>query len=109
MGDWISDLLIFSAGVAGGVLISLIVSSLDARRRRRAGLVGARELMLAGMKQQHDKEILHAAFRTTEDIRGELDQSLSTLRKTLMTITMLDPVPEPPDDSTIVAPRPPNR
>ena len=98
MGDWISDLLIFSAGLAGGVLISIIVSSLDTHKRRRAKLAGARELMLADMKQQHDKEILHAAFRTTEDIRGELDQSLSTLRKTLMTMTVLDPVPEPPDE-----------
>ena len=94
MGDWISDLLIFSAGIAGGVLISMIVSSLDLHKRRG----GARKLILADMKQQHDKEILHAAFCTTEDIRGELNQSLSTLRKTLMTMTVLDPVPEPPDE-----------
>jgi hypothetical protein len=98
MGDWISDLLIFSAGIAGGVLISMIVSSLDLHKRRGGALGGARKLILADMKQQHDKEILHAAFRTTEDIRGELNQSLSTLRKTLMTMTVLDPVPEPPDE-----------
>ena len=95
MGDWISDLLLFSAGIAGGVLISIIVSGLGADQRRRSETLDARATMLADMKKQHDEEILHAAFRTTEDIRGELDQSLSTLRKTLMTV--LDPVAEQPD------------
>jgi hypothetical protein len=33
---------------------------------------------------------LHEAFRTAEDIRGELDKSLQTLRKTLTTV--LDPI-----------------
>lgn len=95
MGDWISDLLIFSAGIAGGVLISMIGFNLTANRRRRTELVSARTAILADMKQHHDKEILHAAFRTTEDIRDELDRSLATLRKTLTTV--LDPpVVEPP-------------
>jgi len=96
MGDWISDLLIFSAGITGGVLISLIVSCLGAGKRRRAEVVTAQALVLAGMKQQHDREILQAALRTTEDIRGELNESLSTLRKTVM--TALDPVAEQPEE-----------
>jgi hypothetical protein len=98
MGDWISDVLIFSAGIVGGLLISMIADSLRATKKRRTELVATRKRMLADMKEQHDKEILHAAFRTTEDIRGELDKSLQTLRRTL---TALEPeVAEP------AAPRP---
>jgi hypothetical protein len=86
MGDWISDLLIFSAGVSGGVLIMLIEPVLTAARRRRAQLIGTRARILADMKEQHDREILHEAFRTTEAIRGELDKTRETLRKTLITV-----------------------
>ncbi|MGH7797856.1 MAG: hypothetical protein ACREQ2_23590 [Candidatus Binatia bacterium] len=90
MGDWISDVLLFSAGIAGGVLITSIVPSLRADKRHRTKLVNARERILADIKEQHDKEILLEAFRTAEDIRGELDKSLQTLRKTLTTV--LDPI-----------------
>ena len=97
MGDWISDLLIFSAGITAGVLISMLVFYLGAGKRRRAELLHAQAIILADMKQQHDREILQAALRTTEDIRGELNQSLSTLRKTVM--TALDPVAEQPEEN----------
>jgi len=90
MTDWISDVLLFSAGVAGGVLLCILVPSLRADKRRRTALVNARERILADIKEQHDKEILHEAFRTAEDIRGELDKSLETLRKTVTTV--LDPI-----------------
>ena len=86
MHDWISDLLLFSSGIAGGVLIMILVPSLSAAKKRRTALGLARARMLAGIKQQHDEEILDEAFRTTEAIRGELDKSLSTLRKTLNTV-----------------------
>jgi hypothetical protein len=90
MRNWISDVLLFSAGIAGGVLISSIIPSLRAdKRHRTTKLVNARERILADIKEQHDKEILLEAFRTAEDIRGELDKSLQTLRKTLTTV--LDP------------------
>jgi hypothetical protein len=39
--------------------------------------------MLADIKAKHHEEILDQAFRTTEAIRGELDKSVTTLRKTL--------------------------
>ena len=96
MGDWISDLLIFSAGITGGILISMIVSYLGAGKRRHAEVVTAQALILAAMKQQHEQEILQAALRTTEDIRGELNESLSTLRKTVMTV--LDPEAQQPEE-----------
>ena len=91
MNDWISDVLLFSAGVAGGILICSLAPCLSARKRQRAALESARERILAAIKEQHDQEILHEAFQTTQDIRGELDKSLETLRKTLTTI--LEPMP----------------
>jgi hypothetical protein len=94
MGDWISDVLLFSAGIVGGILLSMIGSSLRATKQRRTELVAMRARILSDMKEQHDKEILHAAFRTTEDIRGELNKSLQTLRKTVTTV--LDPIKEVP-------------
>src|SRR5262245_7444646 len=83
MDDWISDLLIFSAGIAGGVLVTSIKPYLTAARNRRTQLVAARARMLADLKEKHDEEILDEAFRTAEAIKGELDKSLDTLKKTL--------------------------
>ena len=86
MPDWISDLLVFSAGVTGGVLFMIIKPIFSAAKRRRTELLAARTRMLAGIKQQHEEEILDEAFRTTEAIRGELDTSLQALRKILNTV-----------------------
>jgi hypothetical protein len=83
MDDWISDLLIFSAGVAAGILITSIKPLIVAGKKQRTELVLARTRMLAGIKEKHEEEILDEAFRTTQAIRSELDQSLATLRKTL--------------------------
>ena len=83
MEDWISDLLIFCAGIAGGILIASIKPYLNAAKSRRTQLVAARARMLADLKEKHEEEILDEAFRTTEAIKGELDKSLDTLRKTL--------------------------
>jgi len=87
MDDWVADLLIFCAGIAGGVLVTSVKPFLSAARRRRTRLVAARSRMLADLKEKHDEEILEQAFRTTEAIKGELDKSLDTLRKTLAAVT----------------------
>jgi len=92
MDDWISDVLLFSAGIAGGILTMMIVSSFRVDKRRQSELVATRARVLADIKQQHDQEILDAAFRTTEDIQGELNTSLQRLRKTVS--TALEPAPE---------------
>ena len=94
MDDWISDLLIFCAGVAGGVLMTSIKPYFTAAKRRRTALVAARARMLADIKEKHDEEILDEAFRTTEAIRGELDKSLDTLRKTLNAVLPAAGAPE---------------
>jgi len=87
MVDWISDLLIFSAGIAAGILLMLMQPVLSAARQRRTKLLAARERILANIKEQHEKEILDEALRTTEAIRGELDKTRDTLRKTLLTVS----------------------
>ena len=93
MRDWISDLLIFSAGIAGGILIAYVKPYLPSAGIKRTEMFAAQARILADLKERHDEEILHEAFRTTEAIRGELAKSLQTLRKTVTTV--LDPVTEP--------------
>ena len=102
MDDWISDLLIFCAGLAGGVLIASIKPYLTAAQTRRTQLVAARARMLADLKEKHDEEILDQAFRTTEAIRGEIDKSLDTLRKTLNTVLPLNGAPETKQDRPVI-------
>lgn len=91
MRDWISDLIIFSAGIVGGILITQLKPYFHSARAKRTALVAARTRILADMKERHHEEILDEAFRTTEAIRGELAKSLQTLRKTLT--ATLDPAP----------------
>lgn len=106
MDDWISDLLIFSAGVTGGILISMIAGILRAGRENRNDLVSARSRILEGVKEQHDQEILHAAVRTAEDLRGELHKSALTLQKALLAAST---APLPPDDPAEDPERAPRR
>ena len=84
--DWISDLLIFFAGIAGDILISKLEPYFRAAKKPRTKMVAARARILADIKEKHDEEILHEAFRTTEAIRKELNQSAQLLRKTLLTV-----------------------
>jgi hypothetical protein len=84
--DWISDLLIFSAGITGGILISKFEPYFRPAKKPRTKMVAARARILADIKEKHDEEILHEAFRTTEAIRSELDRSAQLLRKTLLTV-----------------------
>jgi hypothetical protein len=97
MGDWIPDLLMFAAGFTGGILYSMIASSLRAGKRQPADLLGTRTKILADVKQQHEQEILSAAVRTAEDIRGELQKSAVTLQKALLATEASSPSADPPD------------
>jgi hypothetical protein len=95
MRDWISDLLIFSAGITGGILIAHLKPYLQSTGIKR---IETRARILADLKERRDEEILQEAFRTTEAIRGELTKSLQTLRNTVT--TALDPITEPHDDES---------
>jgi len=102
MDDWVSDLLIFCAGVAAGILLTSIKPHLSAAKNRRTQLVAARSRMLAVLKEKHEEEILDEAFRTTEAIKGELDKSLDTLRKTLDTMMPLGDAREIPQGGPVI-------
>lgn len=91
MENWIPDLIIFVAGIAVGMLIALVIPGLTTNKKQTTELVAARTRMLADIKEKHNEEILDQAFRTTEAIRGELDKSLITLRKTLDTVLPAGP------------------
>lgn len=83
MESWISHSLVFAIGVEVGVLLMILKPYLSAAKTKRTELVTARRRILAGIKEKHEEEILDEAFRTTEAIKGELDKSLQTLRRTL--------------------------
>lgn len=101
MTSWISDLLLFAAGVAGGLLVAEIKLYLTTAKRQRTQLVAARTRILAGIKEKHEEEILDEAFRTTEAIKGELDKSLQTLRRALNAV-MIPTIPESPQQKPII-------
>ena len=81
--SWITYLLVFAAGIEVGIALMSIEPYLSAAKKRRTELVAARSRILAGIKEKHEEAILDEAFRTTEAIKGELDKSLQTLRRTL--------------------------
>ncbi len=72
-------------------------------KKRRTELVRARARIFAGMKEKHDEEILDEAFQATEAIRGELNKSLQTLRKTL-TPFWFPPAAQRPTEQTPTTP-----
>lgn len=98
MRDWISDLLLFSAGITGGLLIDSLLPYFRAAKRKRTEMVAARTRILADIKEKHEEEILHEAFRTTEAIRNELNKSAQMLRKTLLTV--LEPASDQRKDAS---------
>ena len=83
METWISYLVVFGIGVEVGVLLITLKPYIFTAKKKRTELVTARRRILAAMQESHEKEILDEAFRTTEAIKGELDRSLQTLRRTL--------------------------
>jgi len=101
MESWTSCLLAFAAGVVAGIALISLKPYIFAAKKRRTELVTARSRILAGIKEKHEEEILDEAFRTTEAIKGELDKSLQTLRRTLNAVT-LPTDPESPRHETII-------
>lgn len=90
MNSWISDLLIFLAGLSGGVLICLLAPLLFPGKERRTKMLQVRRRVLADIKQKHDEEILDEALQTTEAIRSELERSRVRLEQIMATVTEPD-------------------
>jgi hypothetical protein len=103
MENWISVALIFFAGLGSGILIATIWTRLSAANKRRRDLTAVRRRILAGIRETHDEEILHEAFRATDDLRTELSKSLHRLRASMN--VMFGPVPQPWDEQEKTASR----
>lgn len=101
MDSWISHSLVFAGGIVVGIGLMALRPYWSAAKKRRTELVTARRRILAGIKEKHEEEILDEAFRTTEAIKGELDRSLQTLRRTL-NATMIPVIAEPPPPKPII-------
>jgi septum formation inhibitor MinC len=101
MESWPNWLLPFAAGIGVGIALVAVKPLLFAAKKRRTDLVEARSRILAGIKEKHEEEILDEAFRTTEAIKGELDKSLQTLRRTLNAV-MDPPAAEAPPQEPLI-------
>ena len=96
MQNWLPVALIFLAGIGSGILIATIWTRLSAAKKRRHDLTTVRRRILTSIRETHDEEILHEAFRATDDLRAELFKSLHRLRASMN--VMFGPVPQPWDE-----------
>ncbi len=99
---WLVDAAIFAAGIYCGILLARLWGRLSPTKRRGRDLSAARHQILAGLKETHDEEILHEAFRATEALRSELFKSLHRLRSSMNLV--LTPAPQPGDKQPPVQP-----
>jgi hypothetical protein len=106
MQPWLPLALVFLAGIGGGILIATVWTRLSAAKKRRHDLTAVRRRILAGFRERHDEEILHEAFRATDDLRSELFKTLHRLRASMN--VMLGPVPQPLDEQGKTASRAPD-
>jgi hypothetical protein len=96
METWLLDAAIFAAGLGCGILLARVWGRLSFTKRRSQKLSAARQHILTGLKETHEQEILHEAFRATEALRSELFRSLHGLRASMN--LMLTPAPQPTDN-----------
>lgn len=82
---WIG-LALFCAGLLVGVILSSISSRRYGPSKHKAELISARERILAGLKQNHEKEIMREIFRATDALNGEIDHSLRLMTKSMETL-----------------------
>ena len=81
------NVLIEVAVFCAGILVGAVLSSISSRRldpgKHRTELTNARERILAGLKQNHEKEIMREIFRATDALNGELDHSLRLMTRSM--------------------------
>jgi hypothetical protein len=77
---------VFSAGAVVGALLTLVLPIAGNSQKKFTDLVGARARILAGIKENHEQEILREIFRTTESLQGDLNRALRLLRDLMETL-----------------------
>ena len=83
MENTLIGLAVFCAGILVGVILSSISSRRHLPMKHKAELISARERILAGLKQNHEKEIMREIFRATDALNGELDHSLRLMTRSM--------------------------
>ncbi len=83
MENTLIGLAVFCAGIWVGVILSSISSRRHVPRKHKTELITARERILAGLKQNHEKEIMQEIFRATDALNGEIDHSLRLMTKSM--------------------------
>lgn len=96
MEIWLIDIAIFAAGLGCGILLAQLWGRLPFAKRHSRQLTAARQHILTRLKETHDQEILHEAFRATEALRSEIFRSLHGLRASMSLV--LTPAPQPADE-----------
>ncbi len=89
---WIFVALVFLAGILSGIVIAVAWIRFSPADKNRRDLTAARRRILTGIREIHNEEILHEAFRATEDLRSELFKSLNGLRASMNLV--LAPAPQ---------------
>jgi hypothetical protein len=90
MEIWLSEALVFLAGLISGIVVAALWLRVSAANKRRRDLTGVRRRVLAGIKKSHDQEILDEALRATEALRSELFKSLYRLRDSMNLVLGVD-------------------
>lgn len=70
---------IFSAGTAVGYFIAALLEYFRLARRDRTEKLIARSRIIAGIKKQHEQEVLEQIFQTVEAIHTDTEESLKHL------------------------------
>ncbi len=83
MENTLIGLAVFCAGIGVGGILSSILSRRHVPRKPKTELISARQRILAGLKQNHEKEIMREIFRATDALNGELDRSLRLMTKSM--------------------------
>lgn len=73
---WVS---IFIMGMAAGTIVTALLGHFAMEKSRRTELVLARSRILAGVKEQHEREILDEIFNAAKAIDVEINSSLRRL------------------------------
>lgn len=79
------NLTLLTPGFIAGMVVGALITSIslriaDKRRRELNDAMNARERILAGIKETHEKEILREIFRAKDALNSDLNKSLRLLQ-----------------------------